>query len=161
MCPVPKATIRGACAADPKGKLSLHMRDVLGRISIAQEGQPAQAPWRLALGTVMHCGENLSERQAATAVRGRIDEKELVGLERADPGCDASVLSECRARLREKHAKDLVREKRPALVQQERLAPGSRTPAHRFDPCAGEDRRPQPGACSPSPSVGGTLWPSP
>ena len=47
----------------------------------------------------MQCVENLSDLQAADAVRARIDWKDLLGLELTDPGFDASVLSEFRARL--------------------------------------------------------------
>jgi transposase len=59
----------------------------------------AEAPWRLALVTVLQFAENLPDRQAADAVRGRIDGKYLLGLELTDPGFDASVLCEFRARL--------------------------------------------------------------
>src|SRR4051794_13723963 len=47
----------------------------------------------------MQFREGLSDRQAADAVRSRIDWKYLLGLELSDPGFDASVLSEFRARL--------------------------------------------------------------
>jgi hypothetical protein len=43
--------------------------------------------------------ENLADRQAAEAVRARIDWKYLLGLELTDPGFDFSVLSEFRDRL--------------------------------------------------------------
>lgn len=43
--------------------------------------------------------ENLSDRQAAEAVRVRIDWKYALSLELTDPGFDYSVLSEFRARL--------------------------------------------------------------
>lgn len=43
--------------------------------------------------------EGLSDRQAAAAVRGRIDWKLLLGLELTDPGFDHSLLSEFRDRL--------------------------------------------------------------
>src|SRR5438270_9044896 len=62
-------------------------------------GQPAHSPWRLALVTVLQFAEGLSDRQAADAVRGRIDWKYALGLELADPGFDFSVLCEFRARL--------------------------------------------------------------
>ena len=63
-------------------------------------GQPALTPsWRLALVTVLRFVENLSDRQTAEAVRGRIDWKYALGLELADPGFDFSVLGEFRARL--------------------------------------------------------------
>jgi transposase len=53
----------------------------------------------LALVTLLQFAENLSDRRAAEAVRGRIDWKYLLGLELTDPGFDASVLSEFRSRL--------------------------------------------------------------
>ena len=52
------------------------------------------APWRLALVTIMQFRETLADRQAAGAVRARIDWKYLLGLELTDPGFDFSVLSE-------------------------------------------------------------------
>jgi hypothetical protein len=61
--------------------------------------------------------ENLSDRQAAEAVRGRIDWKYLLGLDLTDPGFDASVLSEFRARLIEGHAEQLLLEKMLTLFQ--------------------------------------------
>ena len=43
--------------------------------------------------------ENLTDRQAADAVRGRLDWKYCLGLELDDEGFDFSVLSEFRSRL--------------------------------------------------------------
>ena len=43
--------------------------------------------------------EGLTDRQAAEAVRSRIDWKYALGLELTDPGFDFSILSEFRARL--------------------------------------------------------------
>jgi transposase len=63
------------------------------------QGQPAASPFRLALTTVMQFAENLSDLQAADAVRSRIDWKYALGLELTDPGFDASILSEFRTRL--------------------------------------------------------------
>lgn len=107
ICPVPPQTARIATAAFPKNNLCIQMRDQLGTIYEDQQfcelfpakGQPAQAPWRLALVTVLQFIENLTDRQAAEAVRGRIDWKYLLGLELEDKGFDPSVLSEFRARL--------------------------------------------------------------
>jgi transposase len=65
----------------------------------ARRGQPAACPWRLALVTLLQYAENLSDRRAAEATRGRIDWKYLLGLELGDPGFDASILSEFRTRL--------------------------------------------------------------
>ncbi len=56
-------------------------------------------PWRLALVTAFQFAEGLSDRRAADAVRGRIDWKYALGLGLDDPGFDASVLCEFRARL--------------------------------------------------------------
>ena len=62
-------------------------------------GQAALSPWLLALVTILQFRENLSDRQAAEAVRARIDWKYLLGLELDDPGFDFSVLCEFRSRL--------------------------------------------------------------
>jgi transposase len=105
--PVPDETARIARAAVPKGNLYVQMRDVLGTIYtdeqfadlFAVRGRPVVPPWRLALVTVMQFAEGLSDRQAAEAVRVRIDWKYALGLELADPGFDYSVLCEFRARL--------------------------------------------------------------
>jgi transposase len=105
--PVPEETARVARAAFPKGNVYMQMRDVLGVIYddasfgplFAARGRPAESPWRLALVTVMQFAEGLSDRQAAEAVRARIDWKYALGLELTDPGFDFSVLSEFRARL--------------------------------------------------------------
>lgn len=105
--PVPEETARVARATLPKGNAYMQMRDVLGAIYddaslrslFAVRGRPAESPWRLALVTVMQFAEGLSDRQAAEAVRARIDWKYALGLELTDAGFDFSVLSEFRARL--------------------------------------------------------------
>jgi transposase len=105
--PVPEETSRVARAAFPKGNVCMQMRDALGPIYsnpqfaslFSHTGQPAEAPARLALVLVMQFAEGLPDRQAADAVRGRIDWKYALGLELTDPGFDASVLSEFRTRL--------------------------------------------------------------
>ena len=56
---------------------------------------------RLALVTLMQFRKGLSDRQAADAVRGRIDWKYLLALDLADAGFDFSVLCEFRGRLLE------------------------------------------------------------
>jgi transposase-like protein DUF772 len=98
---VPEDTARVARAAFPKGTTYIRMRDVLGAIyddeDFAQlfevRGRPAIAPWRLALVTVMQFAEGLSDRQAAEAVRARIDWKYALGLELTDPGSLTSPYS--------------------------------------------------------------------
>ena len=104
---IPEETARVARAAFPKGNVYMRMRDTLGMVYDDQtfaalfppQGQPAESPFRLALTTVFQFAENLSDRQTADAVRGRLDWKYALGLELTDPGFDASVLSEFRARL--------------------------------------------------------------
>src|SRR6266487_7109695 len=59
--PIPQETARIAKAAFPKGSLFMRMRDELGILYqdeafaalFPQDGQPALAPWRLALITIM------------------------------------------------------------------------------------------------------------
>lgn len=105
--PIPEETQRVAYAAFPKGNIYLRMRDEIGTMFddpmfspvFPTRGQPAECPWRLALVTVMQFVEGLSDRQAAEAVRSRIDWKYALSLELTDPGGDASVLCEFRARL--------------------------------------------------------------
>jgi transposase len=117
--PVPEDTARVAKAAFPKGNLYIEMRNVLGTIYEDEDfaelfevrGRPAIAPWRLALVTVMQFAEGLSDRQAAEAVRARIDWKYALGLQLGDPGFDFSVLSEFRSRLVEGGKERLLLEK--------------------------------------------------
>lgn len=105
--PVPEQTARVARAAFPKGKLYISIRDQLGTMFedadftflYPKRGQPAFAPWRLALITIMQFLENLSDRQASDAVRSRIDWKYALSLELTDAGFDHSVLSNFRERL--------------------------------------------------------------
>src|SRR5438874_8857236 len=105
--PIPEETASIARAAYPKGTIYLQLRDTLGTIYedeqfadlFPQRGQPAETPWRLALVSVLQFREGLSDRQAADAVRGRLDWKYLLGLELSDPGFDHTVLVEFRQRL--------------------------------------------------------------
>jgi transposase len=105
--PVPELTAHVARAAFPKGNPYLRLRDELGPVFrdadfaelYPRRGQPALPPWKLALVTVMQFAEDLSDRQTADAVRGRIDWKYALGLELDDPGFNFSVLSEFRGRL--------------------------------------------------------------
>jgi transposase len=107
MPPVPEDTARVARAAFRRGNLCLVLRDRLGAVFSNADfadlyprlGQPAYAPWRLALVTLLQFREGLSDRRAAEAVRARIDWKYLLGLDLADPGFDHSVLCEFRGRL--------------------------------------------------------------
>ncbi|MCX4881281.1 IS1182 family transposase [Streptomyces sp. NBC_00847] len=104
---IPAETVRVARAAFPKGSLAIRVRDELGPLFTDEEfadlfparGKPAWSPGRLALVLVLQFVEGLTDRQAAEAVRARIDFKYALALELADPGFDFSVLSEFRDRL--------------------------------------------------------------
>jgi transposase len=81
--PIPEATARVARAAFPDGTMAMRVRDELGTIYqdeafvalFSARGRPAEAPWRLALVSVLQFAEGLPDRKAADAVRGRIDWK--------------------------------------------------------------------------------------
>ena len=117
--PVPAETVRVARAAFPKGNLYLKLRERIGTIIhdedfaplFAKEGAPGLPPWRLALVTLLQFHENLSDRQAAEAVRARIDWKYVLSLELIDEGFDFLVLSEFRTRLVKGGAEELLLEK--------------------------------------------------
>jgi transposase len=105
--PIPAETARVARAAFPKGTVVMRLRDEFDVLYedadfaafYPARGQPGLAPWRLALVTLFQFLEHLSDRQAADAVRARIDWKYALGLELTDPGFHFSVLAEFRARL--------------------------------------------------------------
>jgi transposase len=110
--PIPELTAKIARAAFRKGNVYMQMRDTFGTFFTndrfadlySADGQPAYAPWRLTLVSVMQFAENLTDRQAADAVRSRIDWKYALSLELTDEGFDFSVLSEFRQRLLEHEA---------------------------------------------------------
>ncbi len=96
---IPAETVRVVRAVFPKGNIYIHLRDTLGAIYqdelfadlYPDRGQPAYAPWRLALVTVFQFMENLTDRQAADAARSRLDWKYALSLELTDPGFDHTV----------------------------------------------------------------------
>src|SRR5215212_7205575 len=104
---IPAETARVARAAFPKGTVVTRLRDEFDALYQDEDfrslyparDQPGLTPWRLALVTVFQFLEHLSDRQAADAVRARIDWKYALGLELTDPGFHVSVLGEFRARL--------------------------------------------------------------
>lgn len=128
---IPPETARVASCCFPQGNVYMKMSEQLGQIYSDSDfqslypvhcGQSALSPARLALITVMQFAENLTDRQAADAVRSRIDWKYALGLELTDSGFNHSVLPEFRARLiasgQEKQVLDLILEK---LLEQKLL----------------------------------------
>jgi len=104
---VPASTAKIARRAFRKGSLAMRARDELGAwcqdetfgATYGTRGAPGISPAQLAMVTVLQFTENLTDRQAADAVRGRLDWKYCLGLELDNEGFDFSVLSEFRSRL--------------------------------------------------------------
>jgi transposase len=100
-------TAQVARMAFPKGTLAIRLRDELGALftdeqftaAFATRGRPGFSPAQLALVCVLQFAENLTDRQAADAVRGRIDWKYCLGLDLNNPGFEFTVLSGFRDRL--------------------------------------------------------------
>lgn len=122
IAPIPAETARLAWKINPKGTLIMRLRDRLGSLYQDEDfvalypatGQPAYEPWRLALVIVFEYLEGLTDRQAAEAVRNRIDWKYALSLPLEDGGFDASIVSEFRQRLTEQQQAGVLLEK---LVQ--------------------------------------------
>ena len=115
---IPDMTRRVVQSSFPKGSLAMHLRDALGPIYqdvdfahlFPERGRAAEAPWRLAMVTVLQAIENLSDRQAAEMVRMRLDWKYALSLPLDDEGFDASILVDFRQRLLEHHAEERLLE---------------------------------------------------
>lgn len=113
---VPARTRSVARYAFPKGSLAIWVRDALGPLFddadfadlFADRGRPAASPGRLALVSVLQFADDLTDRQAAEAVRSRIDWKYCLGLELEDPGFHHGVLSDFRDRILEGSAERRV-----------------------------------------------------
>ena len=149
---VPELTARVARASSRQGNLAMRIREELGEVysdarfaaAFGVRGRPGISPGQLMMASVLQFSENLTDRQAAEAVRDRMTWKYALGLELEDPGFEASVLSEFRSRL---VAGDLTCLALDALL--ERLAGlglvrAGRPAAHRFRPRAGRDPRAEP-----------------
>ena len=104
---IPTLTVRMARASNPRGTTAMWVRDHLDGLFTDEnfadwftaDGRKGLSPAQLALVSVLQFAENLTDRQAAEAVRCRIDWKYCLGLELDDPGFDFSVLSEFRDRM--------------------------------------------------------------
>lgn len=105
---IPSETARVAKAALEKGNIYMTIEKQLGQLYQDEDflalyparcGKLAFSPGKLALITIMQFVEGFSDRQAASAIRTRIDWKYILGLELSDQGIDHSILSEFRSRL--------------------------------------------------------------
>lgn len=131
--PIPPLTIPSAQKAFRTGNTDRQMRDLEGTFFsddqidalYPADGQSTCSLWRRALVNVMQFAENLTDRQAADAVRARIDWKYALRLELTDDGFDFSVLSEFRQRLIEHEAgESLLNEMLRQFQARERLRRG-------------------------------------
>lgn len=127
--PVPEETARIARAAFPKGNFYLQIRDEIGILLtdadfadlFPNRGQPADAPWRLALITIFQFIENLSDRAVSESVRARIDWKYTLSLELDDSGFDSTVLCEFRTRLIAGNAENTLFDKLPGWCREGKM----------------------------------------
>ena len=165
--PGPDPQIAAAIAAKYRGKrprpLAVQIRDRLGQwledeafaAAFGTRGKPGWSPSRLALVTVLQRAENLPDRQAADAVRMRLDWQYLLGLPLDDPGFDPTVLVEFRTRVADaglelagesvRAALEALTAAHPAWVAQRICVPGFArrygTPMTSWRPPASQARR--------------------
>lgn len=124
---VPEETANLAKRVFRKGNRYVTLRDEIGLIFTesdfqdlyAEQGTPGVSAVQLALVTLVQYIEDLSDREAADAVRSRIDLKYLLGLALADEGFDYSVLSEFRQRLVAGEAQSRLLDKLLTLCQRQ------------------------------------------
>jgi transposase len=84
-----------------RDRLGEWMGDELFASAFGRRGRPGWPPSRLALVTALQFAEDLTDRQAAEAVRARLDWQYALGLPLEEEGFDFSVLSEFRDRVAE------------------------------------------------------------
>ncbi|MFD4835362.1 IS1182 family transposase [Streptomyces uncialis] len=105
-----------ARASNPTGTTAMWVRDRLNGLWgdddfaawYPRDGRPGISPAQLATVSVLQFLLNLSDRQAAEAVRCRIDFKYALALELDDPGFHHSVLTDFRDRLAEEGRADAL-----------------------------------------------------
>ena len=125
----------------------MRIREELGEVyadarfaaAFGVRGRPGISPGQLMMASVLQFSGNLTDRQAAEAVRDRITWKYALGLELEDPGFDASVLSEFRSRLVAGDLTSLALDALPGAPGRAGPGQGRRPAAHRFHPRAGRD----------------------
>jgi transposase len=111
---VPELTAQVARAGNPAGTTAMWVRDRLEGLWddedfagwYPRDGRPGISPAQLALVSVLQFLLNLPDRDAAEAVRCRIDFKYALGLDLDDPGFHHSVLGDFRDRLLEEGRAD-------------------------------------------------------
>jgi transposase len=110
---VPALTAQVARASNPAGTTAMWVRDRLDGLWADEDfagwyprdGRPGISPAQLATVSVLQFLLGLSDRDAAEAVRCRIDFKYALGLDLDDPGFHHSVLGDFRDRLLEEEGR--------------------------------------------------------
>jgi transposase len=149
---VPELTARVARASNPAGTTAMWVRDRLDGLWededfagwYPRDGRPGLSPAQLATVCVLQFLLDLSDRDAAEAVRCRIDFKYALGLELDDPGFHHSVLSDFRDRLLEDGRADRLLDPGPGPAERGQAGPRARHPAHRLHPRPGGGAGPDP-----------------
>jgi transposase len=147
---VPALTARIACASNPGGTTAMWVRDRLDGLWqdedfagwYSRDGRPGLSPAQLATVSVLQFVLNLSDRQAAEAVRCRIGFKYALGLELDDPGFHHSVLTDFRDRLAEDGRAGQLLDFALERMKQAGLVTGRGKGADRFHVRAGCRARP-------------------
>jgi IS5 family transposase len=117
--PEPAPEVARAVRAKHYGRevpLPVAVRDQFGELfadaefaaAFGASGPRGWSPGRLALVTVFQMAENLTDRQAAEAVRDRLSWAYALGLDLTDTGFDHTVLCEFRTRVVEHHLEEKV-----------------------------------------------------
>jgi transposase len=109
-----------------------------------RDGRPGLSPAQLAMVSVLQFLLNLSDRQAAEAVRCRIDFKYALALELDDPGFHHSVLSDFRDRLAQDDHADALLDLALARLKGSGAGQGAGTAAYRLHLPAGRRARTHP-----------------
>ncbi|MCX5505716.1 transposase (plasmid) [Streptomyces sp. NBC_00053] len=145
---VPPLTAQIARASNPDGTTAIWVRDRLDGLWrdedfadwYPRDGRPGASPAQLAPVCVLQFLLGLSDRQAAEAVRCRIDFKYAMAMELDDPGFHHSVLADFRDRLAEDDRADRLSTSRwPASRRPDWCASAPRsapTPPTSWPPCA-------------------------
>ncbi|MGW2182862.1 transposase [Streptomyces sp. NPDC001732] len=149
---VPSLTARMARASNPGGTTAMWVRDHLGGLWRDEDfadwypcdGRPGLSPAQLATVCVLQFLLGLSDRQAAEAVRCRIDFKYALATELDDPGFHHSVLGDFRERLAEDGRADRLLDLALARLREAGLVRERTTQRTDFHPCPGRGARPDP-----------------
>jgi hypothetical protein len=100
----------------------------------SRDGRPGLSPAQLATVGVLQFLLGLSDRQAAEAVRCRIDFTYAQAMELDDPGVHHSVLADFRERLAQGDRAGRLLDLAPARMKAARPRPRAHHPAHRLHP---------------------------